>query len=612
MGEREHGYSGGSNAAGRPDRFSAGDDGEALLYDQTGQDDYVRGVFYFGGHRTYAQGVSFVNFNNARNFDRAEFLSDLIDELIGYGGHFSGRVVSNMTDEPLEEARVELPQFSRSRITDIEGNFSFGHIPVETFTAAVTRRGYTPVDEVELTFDGERELNNEFRMLHSEMTVEPERISAAIYEGQSEEDRIEVVNQGDGPLQFSTILRGIRAEGGFWSQLEEINATAVTQDRCLQAAVFLQDYFWVAGGHRANDPNYLYKLSREGEYVSVWLQESDSDLGWRDLTTDGEYLYGVDDRYIAQISPETGEVTGVRIPSPLDPTYAVAWDDEHEQFWVSCFTTDIIAIDRNGTRCDTIENNQRFIISGLFYFADDPDGYPLYILNNLYNEEGDPVVRIIKCDVETGDVTRVADLPVADGERSGGCSITNAMHPFTWTAVVQMQADQDWLRMFEVSSDFFWCDIDPSQGELNADEELVMDVTIDATGLGPEQTYNAYLQFVHNTTAPGPLWVDISLTVLPLAVSARKELPLQFKLEGVYPNPFNSAATVHFELPTGSHTRLSLFDITGREVGVLLDDLVPAGRHHRAITPGALPGGVYLIRLTAGDFTEVRKVVYLP
>ncbi len=81
-----------------------------------------------------------------------------------------------------------------------------------------------------------------------------------------------------------------------------------------------------------------------------------------------------------------------------------------------------------------------------------------------------------------------------------------------------------------------------------------------------------------------------------------------------YPNPFNPRTTISFQLPDAAHIRLEVFDIRGRRVTVLVDDVMGSG-----VTSAEWDGldsqgervasGVYFYRLQAGDSESTRKMV---
>ena len=95
-------------------------------------------------------------------------------------------------------------------------------------------------------------------------------------------------------------------------------------------------------------------------------------------------------------------------------------------------------------------------------------------------------------------------------------------------------------------------------------------------------------------------------------------LPSAFALEQNYPNPFNPSTTIRFQLPSGSHARLTIYDLLGRQVARLVDGTLGAGTHELRWNARALASGVYFYRLEAtpqdgrgGKMIQTRKMLYI-
>jgi photosystem II stability/assembly factor-like uncharacterized protein len=94
---------------------------------------------------------------------------------------------------------------------------------------------------------------------------------------------------------------------------------------------------------------------------------------------------------------------------------------------------------------------------------------------------------------------------------------------------------------------------------------------------------------------------------------------VSYILEQNYPNPFNPSTTITFELPMASVVRLSVYDILGREVSVLVDERRDAGVHEVKFDGSRLASGVYFYRLQArqtdggqaGDFVQTTGLLLL-
>ena len=86
------------------------------------------------------------------------------------------------------------------------------------------------------------------------------------------------------------------------------------------------------------------------------------------------------------------------------------------------------------------------------------------------------------------------------------------------------------------------------------------------------------------------------------------EVPSKFTLSQNYPNPFNPNTTIKYELPRSSEVRLSVFDMLGREVFVLVNERRNAGVHETTFDGSKLASGVYLYRLQAGDLVATKRL----
>lgn len=82
-----------------------------------------------------------------------------------------------------------------------------------------------------------------------------------------------------------------------------------------------------------------------------------------------------------------------------------------------------------------------------------------------------------------------------------------------------------------------------------------------------------------------------------------------FHLLQNHPNPFNPSTTIGFQLPQSMHVRLKIYDVTGREIQTLLNEVRTAGHHELLFDGSHLPSGIYLCELKAEKFSETRKMV---
>ena len=97
----------------------------------------------------------------------------------------------------------------------------------------------------------------------------------------------------------------------------------------------------------------------------------------------------------------------------------------------------------------------------------------------------------------------------------------------------------------------------------------------------------------------------------PLASAALQAEALAFGLDAPYPNPADGRATVAFAVEAAGPVRLAVYDALGREVAVLADGTIEAGRHTEVFDGASPPTGAYLVRLTAGAQTATQRLTLL-
>jgi hypothetical protein len=102
---------------------------------------------------------------------------------------------------------------------------------------------------------------------------------------------------------------------------------------------------------------------------------------------------------------------------------------------------------------------------------------------------------------------------------------------------------------------------------------------------------------------------EVTLVRGTLVGVEEEQLPSSFALEANYPNPFNPQTTIGFALPQSGQVRLVVYDVLGRAVARLVEGTLAAGRHEVVFDASGLPTGVYLYRLEADGFVQVRRML---
>ncbi len=88
-------------------------------------------------------------------------------------------------------------------------------------------------------------------------------------------------------------------------------------------------------------------------------------------------------------------------------------------------------------------------------------------------------------------------------------------------------------------------------------------------------------------------------------------IPDSFALSQNYPNPFASYTRVQYDLPKEDYVSIKVFDILGREVALLKEGTMPAGKHFALFSAGTLPSGTYILRIETPSFSAVKKMMLM-
>ena len=114
-----------------------------------------------------------------------------------------------------------------------------------------------------------------------------------------------------------------------------------------------------------------------------------------------------------------------------------------------------------------------------------------------------------------------------------------------------------------------------------------------------------------NGTESGSAYVYNGFT-LPVGVESEiGGLPTEFTLSQNYPNPFNPVTVIGYALPIRSDVKLTIYNLRGEEVALLINGTVSAGNHRVIWDASNMASGVYIYKLIAGDFVQTRKMVLL-
>lgn len=132
--------------------------------------------------------------------------------------------------------------------------------------------------------------------------------------------------------------------------------------------------------------------------------------------------------------------------------------------------------------------------------------------------------------------------------------------------------------------------------------------------------FGDYTNIVAHDGRVRPIWARLqgTLSVLTALIdfttgtnTTSQNVPADFKLGQNYPNPFNPATTITYSIKEKTFVNLTVYNVVGKEVAVLANDVKQAGEYsvNFDLSEYNIPSGVYFYKLTAGNFTETKKMI---
>lgn len=95
------------------------------------------------------------------------------------------------------------------------------------------------------------------------------------------------------------------------------------------------------------------------------------------------------------------------------------------------------------------------------------------------------------------------------------------------------------------------------------------------------------------------------------SVDELSDYPSGFHLNQNYPNPFNPSTTISFLVPNEEFVSLKVYNSLGEEVAELVNETKPAGNYSVTFDASELTSGIYFYKISAGNFIETKKMIYL-
>ncbi len=220
-----------------------------------------------------------------------------------------------------------------------------------------------------------------------------------------------------------------------------------------------------------------------------------------------------------------------------------------------------------------------------------------------------------------------------NASNAGGTSEFSKVFSFTtgFPAAPSLSYPADKILNVELRPDFGWNKnpltstyrfqfakgIDFSASSTLIDTSGITDTSFAFSKLGVDLELNKiYFWRVNSTNQFGTsLWSNIFRfkTITATGVASEDKAPAEYNIYQNFPNPFNPTTVISYQLSSDfvGNVTLKVYDVLGREVAKLVDENKPAGKYKVEFNGAGLSSGMYFYKLTAGSFSEVKKLMLL-
>jgi len=516
-------------------------------------------------------------------------------------GRLSGLVIDTEDNELLPGVDIitSLGQVTR---TDRNGSWVLNEALADTiFNITATLPGYNDSTQMDIELAEGELVEINFALYHPEFAITPHQINSEVELSDTGFVDLTISNGGNGPLYWDTRVELVGDQNVEpWSLRRSYEVEEVVGDHRLEGVVYIDGLFYISG--RADDPHLIYVINEEGAWVDTFPQFTDERNGIVDMDWDGELIWGVQKDSVFGFTTD-GELMA-SWPQHINYAKTLTYDPDREVLWFSHNTSDIACYNRAGERVleDDLDR-QRLKIYGLAYWSDDPDEMPLYLLTRL---TGDDTGYIYKMNPDTEDTMFVRALEIPGGKPEAAF-ITSDMDPFSMNLIMIGDDDiSDRVDIYQMCSNTTWMVLDPDEGSVDPESEMNILVSLFDEQFGHGE-YEGQLIINHNAEG-GEEIIPINLLITSIP-ETDPPLPLVSALESVYPNPFNAEVVLNYSVAQPGLVSLIIYDLTGREVAVLLDNYHNAGRYRSTVGALDWAAGVYLARFETAGKVRIAKLV---
>ncbi len=361
---------------------------------------------------------------------------------------------------------------------------------------------------------------------------------------------------------------------------------------------------------------WIIKLEPNGDSLWTKIYEGAIVSSARSIqqTTDGGYIVvGEGEENILKLdsngNKEWGKHFGWRFHSveqTTDGGYIVAGDSIYKQLeWDRIYSLSIIKLDANGNKewsnplgddfLGSAHSIQQTADGGYIVAGDSVDfrsefEYSHYLMVMKLDENGNKEWNYFGGEYSSAQSIRQTE---DNGYIIAGDTTDNGHYLDFLIIKLDENGNENWIRIYGTSVGWEYA----SAVQQTSDSGYVVAGQTDSYGTGRYDIW--ILKLDENGNGPGPDGIP----------DPDNNYFKEFSLSQNTPNPFNQSTTIRFHLPKPDFATLTVYDILGREIEMIVSGQHPAGEFRVEWTAKDLSSGIYFYRLQAGQFIQTKKLV---
>lgn len=443
-----------------------------------------------------------------------------------------------------------------------------------------------------------------------QISVNPASILNTLPPGDSLDVLVNVYNNGDAQLFWSAYMETPDQDtiDNLGDLLFSFNTTQQTPaiDNGLNGITFLNDKIWVNGRNFPNQQSIVYEFDKNGQLLATHPYYSIAGVGFRTLSTDGEYLYGEDTYSINQIDPETFSTVGY-ILKPSGSYSGMTYDPQTDHFWGGNGNGLIIEFDRDGNEINEFLTG--LDIQGLAWDQWSPGGPYIWAWVEVETEEGSKCEAIRldphTCTPTAGNFYGFNFSTNGFQDTPKGAFVTNLWEENKVTFIGLQNTEQDisgndFIAVYDldVTPPPGWIEIiNPSYGTVPVEDSSQFTVRLHA--IMDDTLMTAVIRIANNDILNPEVVIPVNFEMTSSITTdlVENDAYSNISLDQNFPNPFYQKTTIPFTLFEPTDVTIKVYNSMGLLVYKLMRNQLETGKHEILFDSNGLSSGIYYFSL---------------